>query len=332
MTTKLSARDCAICYVADQNFLFPTIASALSLRRFVPNEAADVLLFLTGEPTGNHDALVAFLAERGIKLLSLDAAQLDAVDAAKWSEGHVSLSTLGRFLIADTVARSHRRMLYVDGDTWFDGDPTPLLEHDIPTGRIGAVDDIRAFSRDDFGRFGSSSRGYFANLGMAADQRYFNAGVLLVETATWQDMAREALAFFLNNTAICVRHDQSAMNAVLGRRRITLPIRWNFMTEYQNLGLAKAIRPAIYHFTGASKPWNGAMSPWTRFHACYQDVERQIGHLVPRPTWDDARVQAQDRLTRRRWWKMHLLFAPRVFAKRRAIIQAEREAVRAFEA
>ena len=331
MTTKLSATDCAICYVTDRGFLFPTIASALSLRRFVPTDVADVLLFLTGEPTANHDALVAFLADLGIKLLLLDAGQLDAVDAAKWSQGHVSLSTLGRFLIADTVARSHRRMLYVDGDTWFDADPTSLLQYDIMAGRIGAVDDIRAFSRDDVGRFGSSSRSYFADLGMAADQRYFNAGVLLVETATWREMAREALDFFMANTALCVRHDQSAMNAVLGRRRVALPIRLNFMTEYENLGLAKAIRPAIYHFTGSSKPWVGAMSPWTRFHPYYEEVERRIGHLVPRPTWNDDRARAQDRLTRRRWWKMHLLFAPRVFVKRRAIIRAERAAVRAFE-
>jgi lipopolysaccharide biosynthesis glycosyltransferase len=318
--------DCAICYVADEAFLFPAIASALSLRAFVPEAKADVLLFLTSTP--KSDELASSLKALGIKLMILDVNGFSQVDASKWSRGHVTVSTLGRFLIADAVAQSYRRMLYVDGDTYFGADPSALLNYAIPAGKIGAVDDIRAYARQDFGRFGTESRRYFSALGMPGEQRYFNAGMFLVETATWQQMAKDAHTFFLNNTEICDRHDQSSMNSVLGRHRVPLPARYNFMTEYENLGLSEAIEPVIYHFTGSTKPWVGPLDPWKRFFPFYADVEQRIAHIVKRPAWSAEQIAEQNATTRKRYWKMHLMFAHRVRMKRRAILQRERAILR----
>ena len=326
-----SMSECAVCYVADAKFLFPTIASAMSLRVFVPKTDVDVLIFLTSDPATIHPDLAPMLSDIGVTLVHLNAQGLKRVDAAKWSQGHVSLATLGRFLIADIVAQSYRRLLYVDGDTYFNDDPSELLAYDIPEGKIGAVSDIRAYATSDFGRFGTESRRYFSMLGMTPGQRYFNAGVFVARTDTWREMADEALAYFLENTAICVRHDQSAMNAVLGRRRIPLPIRWNFMTEYENLGMGRSVRPAIYHFTGQSKPWVGPLSPWKRFDPYYTRIEEQIGGIVPRPTWPAQRLAEENRIATRRYWKMHLAFAPRVLAKRGAIKRADRIATQMFE-
>jgi hypothetical protein len=37
--------DCSICYSCDINFLLPSVVSAISLRKFVPEHKADVVIF-----------------------------------------------------------------------------------------------------------------------------------------------------------------------------------------------------------------------------------------------------------------------------------------------
>lgn len=46
----------------------------------------------------------------------------------EWNHIHISRAALGRFIIADFVARSYKKILYVDGDTLFIQDPMPLLK------------------------------------------------------------------------------------------------------------------------------------------------------------------------------------------------------------
>jgi lipopolysaccharide biosynthesis glycosyltransferase len=123
---------------------------------------------------------------------------------------------------------------------------------------------------------------------------YFNAGVLLMDLERMrQDGCMEAMVDYgvLHADSLVLR-DQDALNAVLGRRRLALPPRWNCMNSFfvypwsadvfdpDELEAAKR-SPAIRHFEGpgTNKPWHylceqdsrelyaqhRRQTPWPRF-------------------------------------------------------------------
>lgn len=123
---------------------------------------------------------------------------------------------------------------------------------------------------------------------------YFNAGVLLMDLERMRrDRCTEAmLDYGVANADRLVLRDQDALNAVLGRRRLALPPRWNCMNSFfvypwsaevfeaDALEAAKR-QPAIRHFEGPgiNKPWHylcehdsrelyarhRSQTPWPRF-------------------------------------------------------------------
>ncbi|MFX9077338.1 glycosyltransferase, partial [Acinetobacter baumannii] len=95
-----------------------------------------------------------------------------------WNGTHVPMTTLGRFFLPQQVSDSYARLLYIDGDTVFRSNPAALLQCDPGPGRIAAVEDVRSFARRDWvGKTGRITRDYFEDIGVAADQGYFNGGV-----------------------------------------------------------------------------------------------------------------------------------------------------------
>lgn len=315
-----SDKDCIACYVTDEGFLFPSICSALSLRRACGTAAQDIAIFATGLDPQLLGSLGLLLAPFGVALRPL-AMDLAAVDSSAWNGTHVPMTTLGRFFLPDLAAEGYARILYVDGDTVFRSAPTGLLQGDPGPGRIGAVEDIRSFARHDWiGRTGSFTRNYFDDIGVEPGQGYFNGGLFLARAADWPAMARDCLAFLMRNTAQCKFHDQSAMNAVLGRgNRVPLSLRWNFQTPYHLLGVFDAIDPVVLHFTEANKPWLGALRPWADWHALYLEIAALLPSLPRREPWDDAQVDAANRHYASRVRRQDGLFAFRLPGRRRQI-------------
>lgn len=319
--------DGAVCYVSDENFLFPTIASIMSLRRFVAADRYDIVLFYVGAPLQNIDVVTHRLASMGVKLLTLSDTTLKSIECSNWVGGHVTPAALGRFAAAEYMAANYSRMVYFDGDMFFKRDPNALLEFDPGEDKIAAVDDIRSFARHDIGHFGAETRAYFEDIGVTRDRGYFNSGMFVVRTKSWRMMAADALAYFFANVKLCKLHDQSAMNAVLGERRIPLSLAWNFQTPFKNLLLERHVQPNIYHFTGANKPWFGPLVPWREMFQWFDDAEARFGMAVERPAWSEDRIVDQNKEARFYFVKMHTIFAPRVQIKRREILAYERRLV-----
>lgn len=318
-----SDKDCIACYVADEGFLFPAICSALSLRRACGAASQDIAIFATGLDPVLLESLRPLLAPFAVSLRPLDL-DLAAIDRAAWNGTHVPVTTLGRFFLPDLAAEGYRRILYIDGDTMFRGDPRGLLQCDPGEGRIGAVEDVRSFARHDWiGGTGSFTRDYFDDIGLGEDQGYFNGGLFVVRAADWPAMARECFAFLVRHTAQCKFHDQSAMNAVLGRDRVPLSLAWNFQTPYHLLGLFDAIDPVLVHFTEANKPWLGPIRPWADWHRFYAEVAAMLPAVPRRAPWDEAAVEAANRHYAARVRRQNWLFAHRLPGRRRRIRRYE---------
>lgn len=251
----------AICYVSDIGFLAPTLISIESARRFVP--ASVPIYMIAIQPEGDVlDGLEPLLSRLSVTVIPFDQRQLDSITKV-WAESHVPIAALGRFFLPELLPEGIDRILYVDGDTLFVRDPTPLLDHTLPAGKIGMVEDAMSFYRQDQSANGANARDYMQGLGLSPDAQYANSGVFIVERGVWKVIAGDALNYLSSHSDKCRYHDQSALNAVVGDRRLSLSPIWNYQSRFVQWRTKPVAEPAILHFTGAAKPWMGKVHPWS---------------------------------------------------------------------
>ena len=245
---------------------------------------------------------------------------IDEVSQRDWNITHVPRSALGRFFIADLLPRPHKRILYLDGDTLFLRDPSALIDFCIPEGRFAAVEDSGYFARGEVLGQGKSVRAYLRNLGVDGNDGYFNSGVLLVAAQTWKGMSREAMQFICNNTKICRYHDQSALNAIIGRRRLRLSLAWNFQTAFRYWGIEDFVSPKIYHFTEGGKPWMGPVQPWSDLYPFYEQEFAGLSDLkLPKQSFTSTQVSAFNRRCLQMQRRLRYLLPLRLKARMNAV-------------
>jgi len=251
----------AICYVSDIGFLAPTLISIESARRFVP---ASVPIYIIAIQLDGDvlEGLEPLLSRLSVTVIPFDSKQLDSV-AKVWAESHVPVAALGRFFLPDLLPEEIDRILYVDGDTLFVRDPAPLLNKTLPAGKIGMVEDAMSFYRHDQSANGIDAREYMQGLGLSPDAQYANSGVFIAERGDWKVIAEDALNYLRSHSGKCRYHDQSALNAVVGNRRLPLSPIWNYQSRFVQWRAKPIAEPAILHFTGAAKPWMGKVHPWS---------------------------------------------------------------------
>jgi lipopolysaccharide biosynthesis glycosyltransferase len=315
-------RDLAICYVSDLDYLFATLLSIASLRRFVGPEVADVFIFSLDPETPESERVREYARELSVVVLPLPLKDRLRFDVSKWNRTHVPHSALGRFFIEPLLPTHIGRVLYIDGDTLFMRDPTPLLNFTPPIGQIAAVEDVSFFLRADSGRHGEATRSYFKELGVNGDTGYFNSGLIQASRETWKRVTEEAADFFFANVAKCRFHDQSALNAVTQGRRIRLSPAWNFQTPFRYWGVEKQVAPRIVHFTEFPKPWMGQADPWSDMEAPIRRISEAFVSLrLPRNELDGTQLAALSRQKKARRARLWTVFALRLLQRRKDIRQ-----------
>jgi lipopolysaccharide biosynthesis glycosyltransferase len=304
--------ECAVCYVADLNFLLPSLVSAAGLRQFVPAHKADIFIFLVDGNEARIRECNQFLQPHGIRILAMNSSSYSGFDRDKFHKSGVPTATLGRFFIDDLLPDACQRIVYIDGDTWMWRDPSALIEAVVPDGKFAAAEDMTSFRCSNILPRGRALRPYFKNLGLNPKDGYFNAGIFATSRNTWKALASEAFEFFRKNTAICKYHDQSALNAVMGDRRLHLSLKWNFQTPYRFMGIEKSVKPRIYHFHSQPKPWMGASAPWQEMYSLYQAALAPFDALnLPIKKADAATIAAHNKLN----WRKNLLLKSPLVAK-----------------
>jgi lipopolysaccharide biosynthesis glycosyltransferase len=302
--------ECVVCYVADNNFLLPSLASAMSIRRFVSPKKADVLIFTVGVDEDDTSRANDLMATHGIRVKTIDIGTFNSIDRVRLAKTHTPLSTFGRLLMEEFLPATCRRIVYLDGDVWAVQDPTALIETEVPPGRFAAADDT-VFLRQlvGYGATAKRMRTYFARLGLNSNTAYFNAGVFAASRHTWRTIAREAYEFFLKNTDLCTNFDQSALNAVVADRRLRLSSKWNFQTQHKIWRADRYVQPHIYHFNRYPKPWMGACDPWADMYPKYQTAIAFLRPLnLPLRTLSGEEVKAFNVATRKSYNYLKLPF------------------------
>jgi len=179
--------------------------------------------------------------------------------------GHIQPAAYFRILLPQLLPNSIKKVIYLDGDLLVLGDIVQLWDLDITDTFLLAVQDMGE-------PYVSSPRALnnFEELGIPADYRYFNSGVMVINLDHWraERISLLALNYLEKNKAIIRWWDQDALNAVLAGRWSELDPRWNqipHIFEYPSWEESPfdketyyriITNPFIIHFATSSKPWH----------------------------------------------------------------------------
>lgn len=167
-----------------------------------------------------------------------------------------STSTYYRLLIGEILEPELKRLLYIDCDTIIRGSIKELLDLDI--------DDVVLAAALEYGELSPNER-----LGMPPDAGYFNAGVLMINLERWrsEDIGRRCVEYIYEQGEKLLYNDQDALNAILVGRWKNFGQNWNYCVKRREFrgpkveimpdGYVLPENPAIAHYNGPFKPWNG---------------------------------------------------------------------------
>lgn len=199
--------------------------------------------------------------------------RIDWIDFSRWSERlhlhmqwQISLSSYGRLFIGSMLSDDIVKCLYLDCDMILCNKLDSLWDFDMNGHTIAAVQDtVNADTKE--------------NVGLHAQERYFNAGLLLIDLEKWRRSSAEAkcMRFIADHNGSVTHHDQGVLNGIFHNDVSFLPLKYNVMTiQYsmnrrqimkyfheespyysdEEIRYAKA-NPVILHFTPSftTRPW-----------------------------------------------------------------------------
>ncbi len=221
--------------------------------------------------------------------------------------GHIGVATYFRILVGSLLPKTVERVIYLDADVIVEQDLGPLWDLDLAGHPIGAAPDwiVQKVSS-------ANGLATWRELGLAASQTYFNAGVLLVDLARWRLEETEArvLAYLEKNRARVRWWDQDGLNAVLGADFLELDPRWNLNIQSRTFPAPESIplpraeyeavvaAPRICHFATRVKPWHTDCQHPRRdrfFH--YLDQTAWVGWRPTEPS-PESPITLRERIVR----------------------------------
>jgi lipopolysaccharide biosynthesis glycosyltransferase len=249
-----------VVFVTDRGFLVPSLVAATQLVEFGHLIQADIVIYTIDL----DDRVLSYLKKKytnKIRFEALATRSFMPSETVSFFANHVPKAALARLALHDAIDKRYEDVIYLDGDIQVVQPITGLLDYSVPEGKILAGRGSAWL--DKYSPDGKATPdGYLESLGGVAPEDYFNSGVLAFRRSTWEVEAPRALAFFMEHSGICIRHDQSALNAIFLGRVVHFAPAYNFHSAYSKLFLQDVYTPTIIHFTGSHKPWNSQALPW----------------------------------------------------------------------
>ena len=249
-----------VVFVTDRGFLVPSLVAATQLVEFGHLNQADIVIYTIDI----DESVLSYLKskyENRIRFEALAARSFMPSETVRFFANHVPKAALARLALHDAIDKRYEDVVYLDGDIQVMRPLTRLLDYSVPEGKILAGRGsawLDKYAPDDK----ATPDGYLESLGGVAPEDYFNSGVLAFRRSTWEVEAPRALSFFMEHSDICIRHDQSALNAIFLGRVMHFAPAYNFHRAYSSLFLQDVYTPTMIHFTGSDKPWNSQALPW----------------------------------------------------------------------
>lgn len=195
------------------------------------------------------------------------------IDFSQWGkkltlnmEWPISLSSYGRLFIGSMLPADVSRCLYLDCDMIICGRIDELWNCDMGGYTVSAVQD-------------TVNRETKESVGLLASEKYFNAGLLLIDLEKWRNIGAEqaCLGFIAQRDGSVTHHDQGVLNGIFHQDILFLPLKYNVMTIHYIMSRDRIMdyfreesqfyseseikgakeHPVILHYTPSftSRPW-----------------------------------------------------------------------------
>ena len=258
-----------LCFCADGKyleFIVPAVESAW--RAASPDTSIAVDVIADHEPSEDFRRALENFCPGRLRVHVIDAAQFgDLLEVT-----HISRGMYYRLMIPELVQAE--KVLYLDCDVLVRKDLGPLFATPLEGYLAAAV----------VNPFYDASR-----LGLAANEIYFNSGIMLINTQAWLDseVKDRVLAYLRQNAELLQMPDQDAFNVILRGRWVEVDPTFNcqvsMLIRYRELGPELLPRwrvdflsdPAVMHFSAGHKQWHS--SNRIRYSAEYRTL---ASHLI----------------------------------------------------
>ena len=162
--------------------------------------------------------------------------------------GHLVIATYYRILTPEILTKFNK-VLYLDVDLIIDGDILKLWNTNIEDYTVAAVREESVEANEN-------------RLGIPKNQKYFNAGVLLMNLKKIREekFFERIMKYLKQNQETILYSDQDVLNAVFYNSWLELEEKWNYHNYFvikrnSKLELINLDKPIIIHYTGPIKPW-----------------------------------------------------------------------------
>lgn len=260
----------AICLTPDRRFFGPALCVAAQIIACgLPSDADLFLICEEQDVWPRYDLIDEPLKSR----LNLLVTSFHDVTRDLPTNDNGEHAITRRLFLDRVLPAKYDRIVPVDSDMMIVNEGlAPLIGLDLGGKVMAAATDMISYM-DWGGHLADEFKAYRARLGMAPDALYFNNGLTVIDRARWSraDMGERTLRFIADNPALCLRFEQSALNALLNGEVARLSPRFNFMGDFLLLDLEDEVRPNVYHFVNRPKPWQRGWVGDHRFARAYKD-------------------------------------------------------------
>ena len=200
--------------------------------------------------------------------------QGELVESDYGRPSYISTAALLRIYALDVLGQRYQRVAYLDSDVFLRwGRLSDLTKIQFGGAPLAAVRD-RA-------HWGSKveqwvARKYLPNLPQGAQKRYFNSGMLVINSEKYiaQEVSPRALHFLEKHPEICHYGDQSALNAAADGDWAELSPSWNWQANTRYDFMIPTRDPRVVHFTGPVKPWKDRLRRFDEYY--WQSMRRWL--------------------------------------------------------
>ena len=254
--------------VTDTNFLRPTIATIMSIIRYIDKEKPLKFFVLTD---GVNEDLILELEKIRFVFDSMTSLEIHDITFKLDRDvgiGDIKRATFGRIYLPDYVSRG--RLIYLDSDVLATENISELFSQDFGGAGLAGVPDSAAYriKYNPKAVTDSQTRRLVSIVkGESNVLSYLNGGVLVMDYDS-PDFFKQALlakALVLFDLKSLVQRDQDALNIAFRGAKYILPPEYNFMTQFFTSSRSSSSKlcdlalsggnAKLIHFSGKNKPW-----------------------------------------------------------------------------
>jgi lipopolysaccharide biosynthesis glycosyltransferase len=229
-------RRLSVVYACDNNFVPLLAASIKSLEINSAGSIIDIYIIDDGINSVNRQRLIESVISKNISLkFYLVKDVVGKITIPYFNNAALPVTTFFRLFVHTFIPANTDRVLYLDSDMIVLGNIAELWEIDLGNNIIGAVQDpgIKTLGCS----WGGGVRNY-AELGYQSEDKYLNAGLLLINMKKWNefDVCTKALDAAVKYQKYIVYGDQYCLNVVLANRWLPLDPEWNHLVDNESPG------------------------------------------------------------------------------------------------